>query len=121
MPETLKTETVNGDTYRLYRQPTEMKGKQFEYFVTENGTSEASRATKMVFSMKRGKELFEETIRQVQNVDRGGGRDTDDADVGGLFGVGLGGGDPPSAEDDPLSLGFGDGDADDDDEGFRLL
>lgn len=101
MPRTLKQQTINGDTYRLYREPSDRDGERYAYYVTENGTSRASRATKIVFSRERADQLYDDTIRQVQRVeddsggmDIGGGMDAPDP----LSGV-----DDVDIDPDPLS------------------
>jgi len=68
MPRTLKQQTIGGDTYRLYREPSDRDGVRYAYYVAENGTSRASRATQIVFDRTRANQLYDETVRQLKRV-----------------------------------------------------
>jgi len=82
MPRTLKQQTIDGDTYRLYREPSDRADERYAYYVTENGTSRASRATQLVFDRGRADELYSETIRQIQRVEDDSGGDGMDMSMG---------------------------------------
>jgi len=69
MPRTLKQQTIDGDTYRLYREPSDRDGVRYAYYVAENGTSRASRATQIVFDRTRADQLYDETVRQLKRVE----------------------------------------------------
>jgi len=100
MPRTLKQKTVDGETYRLYRQSSNRDGERYEYYVTEGGVGKSNRATKIVFSRQAADRLYDDTIRQVK-------RATESTSGGMGMGMGMnsGGMDPdPLADVDDVTV-----------------
>lgn len=109
--EILKQKRIGGKTYELRRERTNRSGKQYAYYVTENG----KRVDDPVYSRKEGREEWSATI---QHIRRAEGEDRNEARSPG-FSFGIAGGD--RAPD--FRVGF-DPDDDSDDDGlgdFRLF
>lgn len=69
---TIKQKTVDGRTYELKRYRTDKPGKQYEYYVTEDG----AKMDDEVYTREAGERQFRETIQVVETAaekDRGGG------------------------------------------------
>jgi len=98
MPRTLKRTTVDGVTYRLYREPSSRDGERYEYYVTEGGVGKSNRATQIVFSRQGADRLYDDTIRQVE-------RATESTSGGMDMGMSGGGMDPdPLADVDDVTI-----------------
>lgn len=61
----IKQKTVGGMTYKLRQAKTEKEGKQYEYYVTEDG----SPIDDPVYTRRRAMQQFRETINAVQRAE----------------------------------------------------
>lgn len=120
----IKQKTVGDDTLQLKRVKTQKPGKQWEYYVTEQGGGPIDDP---VYTREDAMQQFRETVSAYERANEADRNERGGFMGGGFMGGGGGGfGGSDGSDDGPTPVGMGfmgsdDGDENDDDDGFRFF